>query len=325
MFEQRTIMFLVFVGFSLACFVVGYTARRRGWVAEHHSRSVHLHTIVWLWSPVTLFSFWGLEAGSGRDVLTLMAIEPILMIVPATVMTLTVMMLIKRREQRGVMILAAALSNHGFTLGAYLCYALLSPADDALRYGIAYVTSMQVFMVLIFYPVASHYSPDGGRGLGRLMLNSFITWRAMPLYMAIVGTVLNLAEVTYPEAIETWHIMDALFFAGAAGANGGIGMRFRFGDTRHHLHLHGLLGVVQFVVHPLAAAGLIGLMHLGGYPPSDLVRNVLLIQATMPTALNMVMLSNLFHLDARLASGLWLWNTLAFCVFVLPIVLWLWA
>jgi len=78
MFEQRTIMFLVFVGFSLACFVVGYTARRRGWVAEHHSRSVHLHTIVWLWSPVTLFSFWGLEAGSGRDVLTLMAIEPIL-------------------------------------------------------------------------------------------------------------------------------------------------------------------------------------------------------------------------------------------------------
>jgi hypothetical protein len=318
-------MFLVFVAFSLLCFAAGYTARRRGWAPERWSRPMHLHTIVWLWSPVTLLAFWGLGTGAATDVVTLMLAQPVLMVGPAAVMAMTVALLGFRREQRGVMTLAAALSNHGFTLGSYLCYALLSPSDDALRYGIAYVTSMQVFMVLIFYPVAAHYAPGGGRGLGRLMIESFITVRAAPLYMAVVGLTLKLLHVEYPAAaIARWHVMDVLFFAGAAGANLGIGLRFRFGDTWHTLHLHGLLAVVQFLVHPLMAGGAIAGMTMAGYAPSELVRNVMLIEACIPTALNTVIVSNLFHLDARLAASLWLWNTLGFCVVMLPIVLWIW-
>lgn len=318
-------MFLVFVAFSLLCFVVGYTARRRGWAPERWSRPMHLHTIIWLWSPVTMLAFWGLGSDAAKDVVTLMLAQPVLMVGPAAVMAMTVAVCRFKREQRGVMTLAAALSNHGFTLGSYLCYALLNPSDDALRYGIAYVTSMQVFMVLIFYPVAAHYAPGVGRGVGRLMIESFVTVRAAPLYMALVGLILKLLKVEYPtEAIARWHLMDVLFFAGAAGANLGIGLRFRFGDTWHTLHLHGLLAIVQFVVHPLMAAGAIGLMTLTGYPPSELVRNVMLIEACIPTALNTVIVANLFHLDARLAASLWLWNTLGFCVVMLPIVLWFW-
>lgn len=318
-------MFLVFVGFSLSCFALGYTARRRDWAPERWSRPMHLHTIIWLWSPVTLLSFWGLGAGAGADVATLMLAQPVMMVGPAAVMAAAVAMLGFRREQRGVMTLAAALSNHGFTLGSYLCYALLSPSDQALRYGIAYVTSMQVFMVLIFYPVAAHYAPGDRPSVGRLMLESFVTPRAMPLYMAVVGSAMNVLDISYPQqTISRWHIMDVLFFAGAAGANLGIGLRFRLGDTLHTLHLHALLGVVQFLVHPLMAAGLIAAMTVAGHAPGDLVRNVLLIEALTPTALNTVIVANMFHLDARLASGLWLWNTLGFCVFVLPIALWVW-
>lgn len=323
--DQRTGMFVGFIAFSLACFAMGYIGRKRGFAKERWSRPLHLHTVIWLWSPVTGLAFWGLGAEAARDVTTLMLAEPVLMIGPGLVMAMTVMLLGLPREQRGVMTIAAALSNHGFTLGAYLCYALLDPPESALRYGIAYVTSMQLFMVLIFYPVASHYSPDGGRGLVPLMRASFLTVRAMPLYAAVVGCLLNLAHVPFPDDfIERYHIMHILFFAGAAGSNSGIGLRFRFGDTLGAIRLHVLLAGAQFIVHPLMAAGLLMAIAAIGYPASPLVRNVMLIEALTPTALNMVIIANLFHLDARLASGLWLWNTIAFCVIVLPIVIYIW-
>ena len=52
---------------------------------------------------------------------------------------------------------------------------------------------------------------------------------------------------------------------------------------------------------------------------------MMMIQAFTPSALNLVIVSNLFHLDARLASVLWLWNTVIFCVVCLPLLIWWWG
>ncbi|MBI1367579.1 MAG: hypothetical protein GC162_02880 [Planctomycetes bacterium] len=325
MFDQRTVMFIVFVLFSMACFAMGYAARKRGWAPERWSRPIHLHTVIWLWSPVTLFAFWGLKNDAARDVTTLMICEPILMIAAALVMLLLVILARCPRKTRGVMIIASVISNHGFTLGAYLCYALLEPHDDALRYGIAFVTSMQMFMVLLFYPVAAHYGSDGKMHVGRLMLESFITPRATPLYMALVGLALKFSGIPVPTQIAQWHVMDILFFAGAAGSHIGIGLRFRFGDTAHTLHLHGLLALVQFVAHPVLTAALLAAMTAAGHPPSRLVHDVMIIEAFVPTGLNTVIIANLFHLEPRLASGLWLWNMVLFCVIIVPGLLWVWG
>lgn len=330
--DERTLVFLGFIVFSLACFAGGYAARRCGWVAEAVSRPLHLHTIIWLWSPVTLLAFWGLElggepadggGGAAAEVGLLMVAQPVLMAAAAGVMWLLAAAIGCKGRQRGVLLLAAGLSNHGFTLGAYLCYAILEPGDVALRYGIAYVTSMQLCMVPMFYPIAHHYGDEESDSLGRLILGSFVTLRAMPLYTAMVGLGLNLAGVEYAKVIDDSGVLDALFFLGAAGAYGGIGMRFRFGDTLGAWREHGLLAVVQFVAHPLLALGLVAMVGWSALPVGTLASEVILVQALMPTALNTVMLSNLFHLDARLASVLWLWNTLLFCVVVLPgLLLW---
>ena len=86
--------------------------------------------------------------------------------------------------------------------------------------------------------------------------------------------------------------------------------------------MHGALAGVQFVVHPLLAAGLLAGLAWGGLAPGHVPWHVILIQAFTPTALNTVMVSNLFHLDARLGSVLWLWNTILFCLGPLPLVLW---
>ena len=324
--DDRTLKFLIFVVFNLACFTLGYVSRRRGWVAEGWSRPIHLHTLIWLWSPVTLLAFWGLPMhGPGaRDLAILMLAQPVLMVAGALVMAPLAKRIGCGRAQRGPMILAASLSNHGFTLGAYLCYALLQPAEVALGYGIAYVTSMQVFMILIFYPVAHHFGPEDSGSLPRLIAGSFFTLRSLPLYAAAVGAALNLAGIApgLTARLSEWGVMDALFFAGGAGAYIGIGLRFRAADSWDAPRMHGALAMVNFVAHPLFAVALVALL---GWTAGPLTRDVILIQSFMPAALNTVMVSNLFHLDARRASALWLWNTLLFCAAPLPVLLWLYA
>jgi len=48
-----------------------------------------------------------------------------------------------------------------------------------------------------------------------------------------------------------------------------------------------------------------------------------ILEAFSPIAINVVIVSNLFGLDARLAAALWLSNTLAFCILPLPVILYL--
>lgn len=318
--DDPKIKFLLFISFSLACFIVGYFARRKSIVKEDRSRGLHLWTVICFWGPISLMSFWGLTLN--LQVIILMLTQPILMLIGWGVMFPLARKLGINKSNAVSLGLASALSNHGFTLGAYLCYALLNPADEALRLGIAYVTSMQIFMIVIFYPIAHHYGPEDSTSVRKLMAGSFLTIRAAPLYLAGTGVLLNIINIPYPDQfIKNWNIMDILFFLGAAGSYAGVGLRFRFGDSLKVIKLHTLLTGSQFILHPAATFILISIYGVIGLGLTDLSANVMIIESFTPTALNLVIISNLFHLDARLASTLWLINTLLFCLIALPILL----
>jgi len=323
--DPRTRIFVVFMLFSLLSVTAGYAARKRRWVSERVSVPLQLGALLWGWSPVAMVSFWRLPLGGqgGRQLVILMLAQPLVMLVATLAMVLLIGRLQCTRSQRGVLLIAAGLSNTGFTLGAYLCYAMLDPGDLALSYGMAFTMAMVVSNVLLFYPLAHHYGTEGGgASLVRLVIASFTTVRAMPLYLSGFGVLLNLSGVPVPRQLDDWHIMDALFFLGSGAAYAGIGLRLRLGDSLAHWRMHLLLAVIQFIVHPVATVLLIGLLTVLRLEPQTLVRDVLVVESFMPTAINVVILANLFHLDARLGSVLWLWNTLAFCALVLPGLIW---
>jgi predicted permease len=284
---------------------------------------MHLYTVIFAWSPVFLVAFWSLPLS--RQILVLLAVQPIQMLIAWGAAVVVAKWLRCDRGQTGVLILIAALSNQGFTLGAYLCYAVLDPAQQAMSYAIAYVAAMQVFMVVIFYPVARHYGhvPADGTGpsVGRLIAASFIDIRSTPLYAAPVGLLLNVSGVALPAWIGQYHIMEIMFFIGAIGSYAGIGLRLRLGDSRTHLKLHIAAAVIRFVAVPAAILGVIGLLHLSPWAMAPLPRSVLIIECLTPAAIASVIVPNLFGLDARLASVLWLWNTITFSVICLPIIL----
>lgn len=312
--------------FGLLSVAAGYTARKRRWVSERVSVPLQLGALLWGWSPVAMVSFWRLPLGGlgGKQLAVLMLAQPIVMLIA----TLAIIVLAGRlrctRAQKGVLLIAGGLSNTGFTLGAYLCYAMLEPGDLALSYGMAFTMSMVVSMVLVFYPIAHHHGTEGSGGgsLLRLVIASFTTVRAMPLYLSAFGALLNLAGIPVPTQLDEWHIMDALFFLGSGAAYVGIGLRLRLGGSLAYWRMHLLLGTVQFIVHPLATVLLIGTLAAMRFDLDPLVRDVLVVESFMPAAINVVILANLFHLDPRLGSVLWLWNTVVFCAIVLPGLIW---
>lgn len=310
--------FVIFAVFSAVMLVVGYTARRRRWLNEHLSRPIHLHTVLWVQGPVALISFWNLQIN--RQLALVMALQPLVMLACWAVAATAARAMRWPREQAGVVSLCAALSNQGFTLGAYLCLTLLTPGKDAMSYAIAYVTSMQLFMVLIFYPVARHYGPGDTQALPRMILQSFTDIRALPLYMAVAGIALSALAIPVPRWI-TPQVMDVFFFAGAVGSYLGIGLRLRVAESRRFLPHHALLAVARFGVCPLVTLTLVMGLGMIGTPLAPLPTKVVMIESFMPAAINAVIIANIFHLDARLASVLWLWSTVLFCVIPLPVIL----
>ena len=340
--DPKTLQFVAFAVFSLTAFSLGYTARVRRWVHEDFSRKLHLLTLVGPWSLVMLLSLW--QSPPGPEALWLVVIEPVLVIVPALVMVPVARKLGFDRKQAAVLAISAGLCNIGFTLGGFIAYsvltdpALLPPwidasgmseaakskatADAALSYAIAQVTVMSVVAVLVMYPLALKMGgeADDGRSVGKLMWDSFVDVRAAQLYAAVIGSLLGWFGPGFPEVVSDYRLLDVMMFAGAAGAYGGIGMRLHVGHSLRQVKAHALLGTFRFAVVPILTLLLIGGLRLIGQEQSAVGERVLLINAFMATAIQSVMIANLFHLDTKLASGLWVVNTAVCLVLPLPVL-----
>ena len=128
-------------------------------------------------------------------------------------------------------------------------------------------------------------------------------------------------EVAYPAVIDEYKTLDVLFYLGGFGGYFGIGLRLRLGDVRKYLREHVLLAAVKFAGIPLLSVGILAVVNLTPVPLSTLGQNVVVVEAFMPMAIQGVMIANLFHLDGRMASTLWLVNTVLFVLIPMPILI----
>lgn len=323
--DARTINFLIFGAFSLASLGAGYIARRSRWVDEEVSRPMHFHTVAWLWSTVSVLSLW--MGPLGREDLWLVGMQ-ILIVAAAGFGAIPLAKACGcQGEEVGILAVASGLGNMGFTLGAYVCYCLLEPAEAALGIAIAYVTVMQIASVLLMFPVARYYGrgTDSALPLWKLMCVNLLDVRSLSLYAAGIGQVLGALEVPVPDMIRRWHVVDILFYVGAFFSYFGIGLRLRLGQSLALLKHHAILAGMKFLFIPVLTLAMVLGIQQSGRGLSDVARQVVLIQAFMPTAIQTVILANLFHMDSRKASVIWLWNTIFFFVGPLPLILWLWG
>jgi len=324
--DPHTLQFTIFCVFNALCLVGGYAARRRKLMGEHIARPMHLITVSFIWGGVALLSLWGLPPEKAN--LWLLLIEPILVAVPAFGVIPIARWLGYDNKKTGVIAASAGLGNLGFTLGAYMCYTLLSgpegQADAALAYAVAQVNIMALFGVLMIYPLARHFgeSDAAGMSMPKLILTSLFDLRALMVHCAIVGTALAYLKVPYPAILDTIHAKTILFYLGAFGGYFAIGLRLRVGDIWAYRQEHALIAAVKYAGIPLLSVAILGLINLTPVPFAPLGQKVVIIEAFMPMAIQAVAIANLFNLDGRMASTLWLVNTILFALVPLPVLVW---
>ncbi len=81
-------------------------------------------------------------------------------------------------------------------------------------------------------------------------------------------------------------------------------------------------GFGKFIIAPLVSLVVVILL---GLRTRDLPGAVAVIQGFMPTAVSSVLIGNLFGLNTRMASALFVVNTVIFLVLVLPILVFVFA
>lgn len=341
--DPRTEFFALVI-ISALSILGGFLSRERGWLHEDFSRKVHWVTIVILWSSAGFFALWNLAPDPAN--LWVLAIEPLLVIVPAFLIIPLAKAIKLKRNQVGVLALAAGLRNSGFALGAFLAYAIL-PAGELLRqqsgpdgiltpqkadklsisalaYGLLIVMTMSMAVVIFLFPMVQHFASDEAdkQPIGRIIYKSFVDWKAMLFYSSAAGIALAYSPVDCPQIVHDWYILKVLIFVGSAAAYFGIGMRLHLDQIRPHIKSHAILGTVKFIATPLLTIGLLMIArNLGTTPPPAMLDQTFILIAFMPTAIQTVIVANLFHLDARMAGSVWIVNTLIFLCLVLPVIL----
>jgi len=94
-----------------------------------------------------------------------------------------------------------------------------------------------------------------------------------------------------------------------------LGTSFSPGNIKKFLPAHAALAIIKFMIVPLVAIVIALLLPIG-----EKVRAVIIIQSFMPAAIYSVVTSILFRLDSRMASSLFVFNTVLFLFVVLPLL-----
>ena len=141
----------------------------------------------------------------------------------------------------------------------------------------------------------------------------------------ILAVVLNLTQVRVPSLVPKLYIVDILVYVASSLSFFSIGLRVKLQHLVNYTRLYFPLLAIKFVLTPIVALLLIGLLKLTGHNLTALVQNVIIVLSVAPSAVLMVTMSNVFDLDGPLASALWVVTTAVFAFVVVPVLFFIFA
>jgi predicted permease len=213
---------------------------------------------------------------------------------------------------RQTFLISSTLSNHGFTLGGFLCFMLLG--ETALGYAIFMILYFMPYVFGFIFPaarLAAHRS-DVGRSRWRAIL---LAPQNLPLAALGIALFLSLLHIPRPEISLP---IAPLMFISIGLYYFTLGVTFRGADLFAAGRAHICLGLVKFIIVP-ACAWMV--LRNSGLDP--LMQQVILVQSCMSAAIYSVITALLFDLEERLASALFVVNTVFCLVFVVPALFWI--
>jgi predicted permease len=302
---QKYIVFQLVIVFP---FAFGYFTRHRfPTVSENVKKIIRIN--LYLLEPLIVFwSIWGLQLS--RE-LILLPISGLVLVVSARVYgSFFADRFHLSKKSKASFIISSSLSNHGGTMGGFLCYLVLGERGLALSF--IFLLYFFFYTYIYIFSYAQKISSTE-KSSDKNIFQMFFQLHNMPFFAAIAALLLNLLQFKRPVVMFSFDPI-ILFSIGLAYFT--LGLTFEFGKVKSAWRENFLLVIVKFVLTPLTAIFLIALI-----PLSDDVRSVILIESFMPVAVYSVITSVFFDLDSKLSSVLFVVNNLLFMSVVLPGVL----
>ncbi len=303
----------------------GYVARRLG-AGERVARVLMYFVVLVPYSVIGFLAIWRLSFHGEFVLLPLFGFAVMCAGLAAGAAFARALKLPDRSA--GALVLTTGASNLGFTMGGFVNYVLFGPAG--LATAAMYTLFWNFGMVFVLFPIARHYGHGSDQPLWKLILVNLVDIRSLPLVAVLAGLTINLCGVAYPERLTQAilgpaDLLGVLIVAGVVVSFFATGLRLHFAGVFGHKLIYTLVGASKFVIMPAVGAGLIGIMWLVGHPMPGPGNGVVLVQASTPTAIYAVVISNLFHLDDKLASIIFVVNTAIYLVAILPLIVVLFA
>jgi len=314
---RLTGMVMVLVGGLLS----GYLAGNKLHISERWARKIMTVVLLFFNAPIAVMVIWRMRLTA--ELIWLPVIGLALMLTVAAISTGLFSFFALERTSRLTLILAAALSNLGYTGGAFVCYVLFG--CEGLAMANLYLVLWLPTVYLVFFPLLKMHDLRPDRAGNALTVKSLLDYRMLPFPGVITAIILNLTDVGYPQFIWRLHIVDILVFTASSLAFFSIGLRVKLYRLRKFFSLYLPLAAVKFVLTPVVAFLLIQLLGLAGQSLTIGVRNVIMVLSVTPSAVLMVTMSNVFDLDGPLASALWLVTNAGFAAVVVPVLYFIFA
>lgn len=305
-------MFAVLVGgLTSGCL----TANRFHVPAQLAKKMMTVVLVCFNW-PIALLVIWPMHLK--KHLIWLPIIGLILMLSITLLSALLFPSLEKKPKSRLTLILAGAISNHGYTGGAFVCYALFGTPGIALA-QIYLILSLPIFY-LVYLPLLKAYKLYSERLISGSKLEFLLDFRMLVIPAMLIAVILNLSGLEPPSFIATLHIVDILIYIASSLSFFAIGLQVNLSVLKNYTNLYFPLAAVKFILTPALAALLLWLLALTGQNLNILAQKVILVLSASPSAVLMVTMSNVFDLDGPLATALWVVTMAVFAVVVVPVL-----
>jgi len=302
-----SIKFILFQVLIIVPFIGGYFLRGRVPETDSLAKKIVMANLVLIEPPAIFWSIWGLSVST--DLLYLPA-AGLAMVIAGFVLGRAFLPLLKLEgRSRATFIISSSLANHGFTMGGFLCF--LFAGEKGLALSAIFVSYFIPYTFLFIFSYARRAGSDES-GAGIEWYKYLINPQNMPLYAVILALLMNLFRVPRPDILFP---VDLFIMISVVLYYLTLGTSFSFRDLGTSLKENALIAIIKFMILPAAAFMILDRLEL-----SPLVESVIMIQSFMPAAVYSVVTSILFNLESRLASGIFVVNTLAFIILVLPVL-----
>jgi len=299
--------FIIFQIFIILPFIAGSSLKNRIKNRDVTAKRIINFSLVSFEPVIVLWSIWGLNINI--EYINLRIAGLLLALSGLLTGRLFIPFLKFSGTNKATYLISSSLANHGFTMGGFLCYLLFGETGLGLSFIFILYALPYIFLFIFSY---ARISSSGGLYNKKFIVKLLFNFRNIPLFAALAAILLHFIgisrpDITFPIDIILMISISLYYFT--------LGINFNLRDIKIIKAEHFTLAFSKFIFLPALTYLILQNVDLG-----NRVESIILIQSFMPAAVYSVLSSILFDLNSRLASGLFVINTIIFISLVLPIL-----